>query len=631
MCGIAGILGAGDLDIASIQVEAMTRVLAHRGPDGRKVSVFPGAALGHCRLSIIDLSERAAQPMLTADGRHVIVFNGEIYNYLELRRELLATYDFRSDSDTEVLLAAWRRWDQDCLARINGMFAFCIYDTIERSAFFARDRFGQKPLFFAQRESQLVFGSEVKALLSAGIKAHPDHAVWARYLTTASYDDTAETFFAGITQLLPGECATYSVASGLKRRHYYHLSEHYRQQSLTEDQAADQVRELMVDACRLHMRADVPVGVMLSGGLDSAALLASLDLADVLNSDVKCFSVDFGPDLTEGAWIESAARHHGLSWEIDSYSPGDFAATIRPMMWHQEAPIGGLMNCAFNSVMKAAQGQGYPVLQAGVGPDEAFGGYRNHHNLYLGLALKSGSPEVEQRLAEYARNWGVSPAAARRAAEIEISCSHTAIDGTVAVRPEALSHAVNTARLLPAAALGTIGDPLRDSQLHYLQGSKIPRNTRMLDRLSMAYGIEIRLPFLDHRLVELGFGLSPNLYFLEGRSKGVIRSALKGAMDDDVRLATKRSIQAPQGQWLRREPMASYIDKLIGSESFASRNLFDVVVCKALFARFKAGEFDNSFFVWQWINVEEWFRVFVDGEPITDQYRLHPLAVRSVR
>jgi asparagine synthase (glutamine-hydrolysing) len=370
----------------------------------------------------------------------------------------------------------------------------------------------------------------------------------------------------------------------------------------------------MVDACRLHMRADVPVGVMLSGGLDSAALLASLDLAGVLSPDVKCFSVDFGPDLTERPWIESAARHHGLPWEIDSYSPDDFAATIRPMMWHQEAPIGGLMNCALNSVMKAARGQGYSVLQAGAGPDEAFGGYRNHHNLYLGLALQSGSPDVEQRLAEYARNWGVSPAAARRAAEMEISRSHTAIDGTVAVRPEALSYAVNTAPLLPAADLGTIGDPLRESQLHYLQGSKIPRNTRMLDRLSMAYGIEIRLPFLDHRLVELGFGLSPNLYFLEGRSKGIIRSALKGAMDDDVRLATKRSIQAPQGPWLRREPMASYIDSLIGSESFASRNLFDVAVCKALFARFKAGEFDNSFFVWQWINVEEWFRTFIDSD-----------------
>lgn len=609
----------------------MTRVLAHRGPDGRKVSAFPGAALGHCRLSIIDLSERAAQPMPTADGRHVIVFNGEIYNYLELRRELVATHDFRSDSDTEVLLAAWRRWGEACLPRINGMFAFCIYDTAERSAFFARDRFGQKPLFLAQQGSELVFGSEVKALLAAGVKARPNHAVWARYLTTASYDDTAETFFAGIFQLLPGECATYSVASGLKRRHYYRLSDHYRQQSLTEDQAADQVRELMVDACRLHMRADVPVGVMLSGGLDSAALLASLDLAGVLSPDVKCFSVDFGPDLTEAVWIESAARHHGLPWEIDSYSPVDFAATIRPMMWHQEAPIGGLMNCAFNSVMKAARGQGYPVLQAGAGPDEAFGGYRNHHNLYLGLALQSGSPGVEQQLSEYARNWGVSPATARRAAEMEISRSHTAIDGTVAVRPEALSHAVNAATLLQAADLGSIGDPLRESQLHYLQGSKIPRNTRMLDRLSMAYGIEIRLPFLDHRLVELGFGLSPNLYFLEGRSKGIIRSALKGAMDDEVRLATKRSIQAPQGPWLRREPMASYIDQLIGSESFASRNLFDVAVCKALFARFKAGEFDNSFFVWQWINVEEWFRVFVDGDPIADQSRLHPLAALSAR
>ena len=629
MCGIAGIIGSQSQD-GYHTVMAMTTMLVHRGPNAGKVSIFPGAVLGHRRLSIIDISSRAAQPMISADGRHAIVYNGEIYNYRELRRNLEDSYSFRSESDTEVLLAAWRRWGEDCLSRINGMFAFCIYDTVEQSAFLARDRFGQKPLFFFEGKSQLIFASEVKALLSVGIEVRPNYEVWARYLTTASYDDTAETLFGGITQLLPGECATYSVATGIKRRHYYLLSDHYQQQSFTENQAADQVRELMVDACRLHMRADVPVGVMLSGGLDSAALLASLDLAGVLSPSVNCFSVDFGSDLSEYAWIESAARHHGLPWKIDSYSSADFLATIRPMMWHQEAPIGGLMNCAFNLVMKAAKGRGYSVLQAGGGPDEAFGGYRNHHNLYLGMLLHSGSLEIEQRLAEYSCNWSVSSDIARRAAEMEISRGNSTIDGTIPIRPETLSLLVSGTPPLSAAPLGFIGDLLRDSQIHYLQGSKIPRNARMLDRLSMAYGIEIRQPFLDHRLVELGLSLSPNHYFLEGRSKGIIRSAFKGVMDDEVRLATKRSIQAPQGLWLRQEPMVSYIENLISSESFASRNMFDVAVCKTLFERFKRGEFDNSFFVWQWINVEEWFRVFVDGDPIADQSRLCSLEELSL-
>lgn len=616
MCGIAGILGGGLH--AAAQVEKMIGSLVHRGPDGSRVCCYPGGVLGHCRLSVIDLSERAAQPMSTADGRHAIVFNGEIYNYLELRRELAGDYSFCSDSDTEVLLAAWRRWGADCLHRLNGMYAFCIYDTEEQTAFFARDRFGQKPLFFAvESEGGLLFASEVKALLAAGVIARPNLEVWGRYLTTASYDDTVDTFFAGVSQLMPGECATYSSVAGLKRCFYYRLSEHYSPQFFSEDEAAEQVRHLMVDACRIHMRSDVPVGIMLSGGLDSSTLLASFDLAGVLHSGVKCFSVDFGPDFTERPWIEAAAGHHDLSSCIESFSPEDFKDSLGSMMWDQEAPIGGLMNCALSAVMRVAQQQGVVVLQAGAGPDEIFGGYRNHHNLYLGLLLHSGAIDAEQRVAEYARNWGVDLNAARQAAQWELSRPVTAIDGTIPVKPEALSRSVTGGPCAAAGELGIVGHPLRDSQLHYLQGSKIPRNTRMLDRLSMSHGIEVRLPFLDHRLVELGFGLPSHLYFLEGRSKGIVRSAFQGAMNDDVRLATKRSIQAPQGMWLRSEPMATYIERLINSESFASRNLFDVPACKALFARFMAGEFENSFFVWQWINAEEWFRTFIDGSRCT--------------
>ena len=625
MCGIAGIIGPVLAEDAGT-VRAMIAMLAHRGPNGRAVTGFAGATLGHSRLSIIDLSERAAQPMLSPDGRHAIVYNGEIYNYLELRRELEDGYHFRSESDTEVLLAAWQRWGEACLDRLDGMFAFCVFDIAERSAFFARDRFGQKPLFLASRAGRLYFASEVKALLAAGFEAQPDLSVWGRYLTTASYDDTAETFFAGITQLLPGECASCSGEGRIVRRRYYRLADHCRPLALDEAGAAERVRELMVDACRLHMRSDVPVGVMLSGGLDSASLLASLDLAGVLGPAVNCFSVDFGADLTERPWIEAAARRHGLASQVASFSPSRFAAGIRPMMWHQEAPIGGLMNCAFDALMQDAGARGVHVLQAGAGPDEIFGGYRNHHNLYLGLLLRAGRPDAEARIADYARNWGVDARTARAAAERELTESHTAIDGTVAVRPEALAPALRAGSPLPAAEVGTLGDPLRDSQLHYLQGSKIPLNTRMLDLLGMAYGIEIRLPFLDHRLVELGMALAPDLYFIEGRSKGIVRMALRGAMDDDVRLAAKRSIQAPQGRWLRSEPMASYVEGLITSESFAARGLFDVDACRQLFARFRGGEFDNSFFVWQWINTEEWFRIFIDGDPVK---RPLPLATPS--
>lgn len=627
MCGIAGIIGNVN-PVDRTRVSRMNAIQQHRGPDGRGLTALDGAVLGHVRLAIIDLSERGAQPMTSADGRHVLTFNGEIYNYKEIRPELEAGgYVFRSDSDTEVLLAAWQRWGDACLERLNGMFAFCIYDTATRTAYFARDRFGQKPVYIAVQGQRLYFASEVKALLAAGVAARPDADIWGRYLTTGSYDDTARTYFAGIEQLLPGECASFSVEKGLKRWFYYRLSERFAPSHQSLDEAASAVREVMTDACRIHMRADVPIGIMLSGGLDSASMLAALEHGGALHAGVKCYSTDFGNSLTERPWIEAAASHHHLPWRIDSFTPEDFRRSLLPMMWQFEGPIGGLMSCALTTVMDAAHAEGVKVLQDGTGPDEAFGGYRNHHNLYLALLLQTHAPNAAQAVAEYARNWGVTEEAARRAAELELDRGYTSIDGTVPVRPDLLSKAVTEAALMPAAPLGSTGNALRDSLLHYLQGSKVPRNTRMLDRLSMAYSIELRLPLLDHRLVELGFNMPTDYYFLEGRSKGIIRRAFEGLMDDAVRLATKRSIQAPQAQWLRHPALVPYVEEILNSDSFASRGMIDVAKAKAAFARFRGGEGDNSFFVWQWINLEEWHRQFIDADPIVERHALRPEAL----
>ena len=608
MCGIAGILGTVE-PADRARVAAMCAAQAHRGPDAERVSEVPGAVLGHRRLSIIDLSDRALQPMTV--GRHVLVFNGEIYNYRELRDELAPRHRFTTTSDSEVLLAAWAEWGEGCLERLNGMFAFCVYDTEDRAAFFARDRFGQKPLYLAEQNGRLLFASEVKALIAAGVPAKADLETWARYLYAASYDDGAATYFDGITQLEPGECARFAPGQGLKRRRYYDLAERIAARDIGDAEAAAETRALLVDAARIHMRADVPVGVSLSGGLDSSALLACLDLAGELHGGVRCVSVDFGGDLTERPWIEAAAGHHHLHSRIEGYTPAAFRADIQPMMWHLEGPIGGLMNCALAPVMAAARAEGLTVIQDGTGLDEAFGGYRNHHNLYLGLALRDGADHAEQAVDDYARNWDVSPDHARAAAKAALTQPGTAIDGTIPVRPELLD--AGLAALYRPSAPARTGDPLRDALIDYLQVRKIPRNTRMKDRLSMAFGLELRLPFLDHRLVEFALSLPPRLLFLHGRSKSIVREALAGAMDDGVRLAAKRSIQAPQGPWLRREPMRSYVQGLLESESFADRGLFDVPKARAAFARFCNGAYDNSFFVWQWINVEEWFRMFIDG------------------
>jgi len=237
--------------------------------------------------------------MFSPDGRFAMVYNGEIYNYKELRAELAPDFAFTSKTDSEVLLAAWMRWKEGCLERLNGMFAFCVYDTVERTAFFARDRFGQKPIYLTELDGRLIFASEVKALLAAGVKVRPDLDTWSRYLAAASYDDDASTYFAGITQLIPGECATWSMNSGLRRRRYYDIADHVEVRNVDAATAVAETHELLKDAARLHMRADVPVGVALSGGLDSSALLACLDDAGKLHDGVKCFSVEFGGEFSE--------------------------------------------------------------------------------------------------------------------------------------------------------------------------------------------------------------------------------------------------------------------------------------------------------------------------------------------
>lgn len=620
MCGIAGIVGKATEEDAA-RVAVMNAVMAHRGPNAHVVTSYDGAVLGHRRLSIIDLSDRARQPMETPDGRYTIVFNGEIYNYKELRDELRGAYEFRTDSDTEVLLAAYAKWGEACLEKLRGMFAFCIYDTKTHTAFFARDRFGQKPLFFAQENKRLLFASEVKALLAADVPAKPNFDTWARYLVSASYDDDEQSFFASVMQLKPGECAVWNAEHGLKRRRYYVLADRVPREPLkvSVEEAAQSVSKILVEAAMLHMRSDVPVGIALSGGLDSSALLACLDLAKQLHEGVRCFSFDFGGDLSERKWIEAAVAHHGLQSDIRSFTKEEFRASIQPLLWHLEGPIGGLANCALARVMDSARAHGVVVLQDGTGLDEAFAGYKNHHNLYVGLALERGGGEAAQAVRDYACIWNVDETTAREAGTCELERTrrgeHTAIDGTVLTRSDFLQKDFVAAH--PGAAIPrTVAvDPLRDALIDYLQVRKIPRNTRMKDRLSMAYSIELRFPFLDHVLVEYALSLPPSYYFLYGRTKSILREALKGKMDETVRTAPKRSIQAPQGLWLRSEPMRSYIGDLIGSRSFSGRGIFDVEKVKKRYNEFCNGAYENSFFVWQWINIEEWFRMFID-QPI---------------
>jgi len=621
MCGIAGIVGnvtKSDINI----VQSMNDIQSYRGPDNDKVSFYDGAVVGHRRLSIIDLDNRSSQPMESNDGRYIIVFNGEIYNYKELKVELSPHYNFQTRSDTEVLLAAYSIWGKKCLLKLIGMFAFCIYDIKKEEAFIARDYFGQKPLFFTENDKRLIFASEIKAILKTGMKPNPNYNTWARYLVSASYDDDNSTFFKNIFQLLPGEFATWTMNRGLQKNHYYNLGDEIVKNKVDIEQASQATRTLLIDSVKLHMRSDVPVGLALSGGLDSSTMLACLDFSGELNQKLNCLSFKFEEAFSEQEWIDVAASYHGLISRYEVYKKNDYLNDIKPLTWHLEAPIGGLATCALAKLMSRAGKMGLKVMQDGTGLDEAFGGYRNHHNLFLGEMLQKRNLHVKKYIKEYADFWKVTEKVAEKAAKDALNNKITAIDGTVPVRIDLINNDFKTKYNVEINDYVSTGSNLYDGFIDYLQKRKIPRNTRMKDRVSMAYSIELRLPFLEHNLINYALSLPEQIHYYKGRTKSVIREAMKGLMDENVRIAPKRSIQAPQGEWLRKEPMRSYVIDLINSETFADRNIFNVNKVITAYDEFCEGKYNNSFFVWQWINMEEWFRTFIDNDATKKTFQL---------
>jgi asparagine synthase (glutamine-hydrolysing) len=376
MCGIAGIFGRG-WDQA--QLEAMVSSQHHRGPDGEGVYVDPGnlAGLGHNRLSIIDLSPAGRQPMSTPDGRFQLVFNGEIYNYLELRAEL-ADYAYRSQTDAEVVLAAYQRWGKRCLDRFVGMFAFLLWDERDRCLFAARDRFGVKPLnYCVTDEGTLLVASEIKALHKAGFPAEFDPITWATYFSSGAYHHSERTFWKGIKSLPAGHTLTWRNGQ-LEVSGWYDLVE--RSGVEWDRRPVESVQEeylsLLAESVRLRFRSDVPVGINLSGGLDSSTLLGLVQHIQGRESEVSAYTFVTGDtDYDELPWVEEmlSQTHHPL--RVCWLTPDVVPQLAESVQSYQDEPFGGLPTLAYARLFEVARADGTIVLLDGQGMDEQWAGY----------------------------------------------------------------------------------------------------------------------------------------------------------------------------------------------------------------------------------------------------------------
>ncbi|HEY4486799.1 MAG TPA: asparagine synthase (glutamine-hydrolyzing) [Candidatus Paceibacterota bacterium] len=588
MCAIIGVFGKEMPN--QRQFEQARDTMEHRGPNDAGLYYMPGegVALGFRRLSIIDLSEAGHQPFSSADGRFVVVFNGEIYNYLELRKELSGLYVFKTETDTEVLLASFIVWGAGCLQKLNGMFAFTIWDSKERKLFCARDRLGIKPFFYFLKNSTLYFSSEIKGLLALGVPRIPNEDVIFEYLSYGMYDHTEETFFGGIKQLKAGYYAVFDSQDGsFEFKQYWTLKNSIGKNDYIQKQEAHEAfKALMRDSIMLRFRSDVPVGIILSSGLDSNSLLYYSK--NILGGDIDTFSMcyrseEFNECGLIGDYLTDAQRK---KWHTVTPEPSRAIEEALPMNKTQDQPFGGIPTIAMAHLYPLADHNNVTVLLSGQGLDELLGGYRYYY-------------------PEYEKDKSLAPTV-RKVSSLPVSQDMTPlIDANILDRHFIARH---TRRVLFEEPFNS---HVLNAQYRDIVYTKLPRALRFNDHISMAWGKELRLPYLDYRLVEFCFSLPVEYKINEHSQKVLAREVMSEYLPHIVENTQKKTFSAAQNEWLRTYHKEA-IYHIVNSTSFKKREYWNHAALLSKINRFFAGEGNNSFFLWQCINLELWFREFID-------------------
>lgn len=506
----------------------MVAAQKHRGPDGEGVFEGPGFYFGHNRLAILDLSRDGHQPMelATTDGEKlVLVYNGEVYNYLEIRDELSRKgHAFRSRCDTEVILHAYQEWGAECLSRFNGMFAFVLYDSAKKSVFGARDRFGVKPLHVRLDADRFVFASEIKALLAVKSADGFDRQTVVDYLYSGHINHSGRTFFNGIEELKAGHIFEYDLRSHeYKTRPWYQLRDRVRRLEISAEDAAAELKTLLTDSVRLRLRSDVRVGTCLSGGIDSSSIAAIAAKNYPKGSFIGITAQSLDPLNDETEFAREVAENSKLEWH--TVRPDDFRERLIDVVRTQDEPFGGLSVFMQDAVMCEARKLNVPVLLDGQGGDEVFLGYPK----YL-QALRFPAPRLMAKKVASVFGW-----LERREFQDELQSAFPAeLD-------RAEDHLLRYRRAL--------SNPLA-AQLLDVTETNLPQLLRYEDRNSMRHSIETRLPFLDYRLVEFGLGLSLGLKIDGDRQKAVLRDAMHDVVPAHILgRRDKVGFAAPDRSW----------------------------------------------------------------------------------
>jgi asparagine synthase (glutamine-hydrolysing) len=562
MCGIAGYVSRSTNAVDRGVIEQMTSAVEHRGPDGSGIWLGQGVALGHRRLAIIDLSDLGSQPMIDPDSGRVIVFNGEIYNYIEIRRSLSEHgYRFRSNSDTEVILKAYDFWGDRCVEQFNGMWAFALYDPRLNNIFCSRDRFGVKPFYFSDIGSALIFGSEIRQLapLLPGCSANTE--VLLGFISHRVAEPLEETFFSGIRKLPGGHNLMIEAVGGAWRVvRYYSLGERKNLSTLDTTAAAEQFKTIFQSAVELRLRSDVRVGTCLSGGLDSSSIATIAARSYRANGGGKFSAITVlgdDPGSDESQFARAVVDREHLDWIALPKCYRDFQKAMISTVRAQEEPFAGASVVMQYFVMEAARGANIPVLLDGQGADEALLGYERYFADYCIQLLASGQvSELFGYLIELRRNGrqGIFKAMLWNALYFYTKRFKHAVmfrDDRIFKQPfrSAFRKDVGYSRRSSAS--------LFEMQTEEIERNSLPALLRYEDKNSMWHSIETRLPFLDYRVVEFALSLSASVKLKGGWGKRVLREAMKDELPAEVSWRkVKFGFEAPESKWMAEHAKA---------------------------------------------------------------------------
>ncbi|KAB0675909.1 asparagine synthase (glutamine-hydrolyzing) [Aureimonas leprariae] len=624
MCGLFGSIGF-EPDRSSIDR------IGHRGPDGTGWQVFDSAggpvALGHRRLAIIDISDAGLQPMPDASGRFQLVFNGEIYNYLELREEMRARGEvFVSDSDSEVLLRAYMVWGKECLSRLRGMFAFLIWDDREKTLFAARDRYGIKPLYVFEGPAGIAFASEIKQFLGmSGWTGRMNVARVHDFLGAGISDHTEETMFDGVRQLRGGECAEVAIAGrSIRTRIERWYPATAGSLDIGEEEAAERFRELFDESVRLHLRSDVQIGSCLSGGLDSSAIVCvmarELGGGAGLNTVSACYP---NKEVDEKPFMEAVVRATGARPHYVFPRADDVFARAVDITWHQDEPFGSSSIFAQWCVFEEAKRAGVKVMLDGQGADEQLAGYHGSFPYYMaGLRKDRLRRQIVRTILERKRYHGTPIAPLIR--EYLLPLLPTEMAGRIAARLPGTVPAPAARDWLSGPAIRESGNPkgafplaterldlppvedLRSLCLTLTYASNLQMLLHWEDRNSMAHSIEARVPFLDHPLVEFTLALGNSHKIVGGDTKRVLRRAMRGVLPHRVReRRDKLGFATPEQAWFRG-PLKGLVHDGVEASLRRFPELFDANETRGLVGDMLEGRRPVDFTLWRIVNMSIW-------------------------